>query len=306
MKLGFLTACMPERRLDRIAQWASGKGFATLEVACWPAVEGRDFQAAHLDVARFTDDDVEATRKLLDETGLEISALAYYDNNLHQDADVRRGVHDHLRRVIDAASRLEVPLVGTFVGRDLSRSVKENLEEGGRVLPQLVDYAGERGVSLVIENCPMEGWGPDGYPANLAYSPELWEWMFDLGLYLNYDPSHLVWLGIDPVTALKPYADRVRHMQAKDTQVDAAARNRFSVFGKTVSRRDGWDVGWWRYRVPGLGDVDWRRVIDTLHEAGYEGAVSIEHEDPVWGGTPDRVDTGLLIAQRTLQPLIHV
>ena len=90
----------------------------------------------------------------------------------------------------------------------------------------------------------------------------------------------------------------------KDVQLDEAARNRFGVFGRTVSRKDGWDVGWWRYRVPGLGVVDWRRVVDTLYEGGYDGAVSVEHEDPVWGGSPQRVRQGLQIAQRTLRPLL--
>ena len=69
----------------------------------------------------------------------------------------------------------------------------------------------------------MEGWHPDGYPANLAYSPELWDWLTDLGLYLNFDPSHLVWLGIDPVAgARRRTLDRVLHVQAKDVEVDAA------------------------------------------------------------------------------------
>ena len=79
----------------------------------------------------------------------------------------------------------------------------ENLRLAETVLPPLVEYAAARGVRLVVENCPMEGWHPDGYPANLAYSPELWGWLAELGLWLNYDPSHLVWLGIDPVAALE-------------------------------------------------------------------------------------------------------
>jgi sugar phosphate isomerase/epimerase len=62
--------------------------------------------------------------------------------------------------------------------------------------------------------------------------------------------------------------------------------------------------GWWRYRVPGLGQVDWRRIIDILYEAGYDGVVSVEHEDPVWGGDPARVKQGLRIAERTLSPMI--
>ena len=83
----------------------------------------------------------------------------------------------------------------------------------------------------------MEGWHPDGYPGNLAYSPELWEWMFALGLKLNFDPSHLMWLGIDPVSALRPYVDHVAHVQAKDIQCDAQRRNRYGFFGKAVGTR---------------------------------------------------------------------
>ena len=75
-------------------------------------------------------------------------------------------------------------------------------------------------MKLIIENCVMEGWHPDGYPGNLAYSPELWEWMFSIGLYLNYDPSHLLWMGIDPIEAVRPYVDRIPHAQAKDIELD--------------------------------------------------------------------------------------
>ena len=83
----------------------------------------------------------------------------------------------------------------------------------------------------------MEGWHPDGYPGNLAYSPELWEWMFALGLKLNFDPSHLMWLGIDPVDrARSPYVAHVAHVQAKDIQCDAERRNRYGFFGKAVGR----------------------------------------------------------------------
>ena len=75
-----------------------------------------------------------------------------------------------------------------------------------------------------------------------------------------------------------------------------AAANAFEaleVAGKAVVREDPWDVGWWRYRVPGLGQVDWGAVVDTLYEGGFDGVLSVEHEDPVWGGTEDRIETGL-------------
>lgn len=304
MKLGFLTACFPTVPLPDIAAWAASAGFDALEVAAWPRAGARDFEAAHLDVAAMTADDAAQVRALFAEHGLTLSAVAYYENNLHHDEQRRRRIQEHLRRCVDAAVLLGCPLVGTFVGRDTALSVAENLALGERELPPLVEYAAERGIKIVVENCPMEGWHPDGYPANLAYSPELWEWMFSLGLHLNFDPSHLVWLGIDPVTALRPYVDRVLHVQAKDTELDLVARNRFGVFGRTRDKRDEWDTGWWRYRVPGRGQVDWRGVLDVLDEGGFDGVVSVEHEDPVWSGDDEKVKQGLGIAHTTLRPLV--
>ena len=304
MKLGFLTACLPRRPLDEICAWAQAHDFEALEIAAWPALGDRPFTATHLRAEDFGPEEAEATRQLLEKHGLECSSIAFYDNNLHPDSDERRAVNDHVLRCIDAAALLECPTVGTFVGRDPGRSVVENLRDAEDMFRPLVDHAGEAGVKIIIENCVMEGWHPDGYPGNLAYSPELWEWMFSIGLYLNYDPSHLVWMGIDPVAAITPYLDRIPHAQAKDIQLDPAARNRFGWPGRAVQRDDPWDVGWWRYRVPGLGEVDWRRLIDAMYEGGFDGVLSVEHEDPVWGGTEEKVEIGLEIAHRTLRPLM--
>ncbi len=304
MKLGLLTACLPGESLEDIAAWAGGHGYRALEVAAWPDRPGRDWEASHLDVESFEADDAARVRELLDRHHLELSAVAYYENNLHQDLEVREATHEHLRRCVDAAHLLGVGLVGTFVGRDLTRTVSENLRLGEKVLPPLVAYAADRGVRLVIENCPMEGWHPDGYPANLAYSPELWGWLGEVGLWLNYDPSHLVWQGIDPVAALQAHAELVLHVQAKDVEVDATARNRFGVFGQVLDK-EPWVSGWWRYRIPGLGEVDWPAVVTALRASAYDGVVSVEHEDPVWSGDLERVREGLAIAERTLAPLVH-
>ena len=304
MKLGFLTACLPKQSLAEIAAYAAAAGYEALEVAAWPALGDRPFTATHLNVAGFSPSDAEQVKALFSTHDLTLSSLAFYDNNLHPDRDERQAINDHVLACIDAAALLGCPTVGTFVGRDPYRTVADNLADAEKVFAPLVDRAGERGVKLVIENCVMEGWHPDGYPGNLAYSPELWEWMFSLGLYLNFDPSHLLWMGIDPVAALTPYVDRVVHAQAKDIQVFPAKRNHYGYPGKAVNRSDPWDVGWWRYRVPGLGDVDWRRVVDALYEGGFDGVLSVEHEDPVWGGTEELVHAGLEVAHRTLRPLI--
>jgi sugar phosphate isomerase/epimerase len=305
VKLGLLTSCMPERELGDIAAWAGANGYEALEVAAWPEIDSRPFTASHLKVERFGQADADRTLELLAQHGLTLSALAYYPNNLHPDPEQRRAAHDYVRTCIDAAALLGAPPVGTFIGRDPTKTVAENLREAEAIFRPLVDYAGERGVRLMIENCVMEGWHPDGYPGNLAYSPELWEWMFELGLYLNFDPSHLLWLGIDPVTALRPYVDRVIHAHAKDAETFPEKRNRYGFFGRTSTReQDPWDMGWWRYRIPGLGAIDFRRYVDTLYEGGFDGVLSVEHEDPVWGGSPERVEAGLRIAHTNLRPLV--
>ena len=304
MKLGFLTACLPGRSLEQIAAWASENAFEALEVAAWPDLGDRPFTATHIRVESFSDRDAENVRALFDRYGLELSSLSFYDNNLHPDPAERTAINKHVAACIDAAALLGVPTVGTFVGRDPTKSVAENLREAEKLFPPLVDRAGEKGLKIIIENCVMEGWHPDGYPGNLAYSPELWEWMFSLGLYLNFDPSHLMWMGIDPVAALRPYVDRIPHAQAKDIELFPDKRNRYGWPGRAVDRPDPWDVGWWRYRVPGLGQVDWTRVVDALYEGGFDGVLSVEHEDPLWGGTEDRIETGLRVAHRTLRPLL--
>lgn len=304
MKLGFLTACLPRLSLEEIADYAVASGYEALEVAAWPALGDRPFTATHLDVANLGGARADEVLTLLGERGLTVSSLAFYDNNLHPDPAERSRINEHVLACIDAAARLGCPTVGTFVGRDPGRTVTENLADAERVFAPIVDRAVEKGIKVVIENCVMEGWHPDGYPGNLAYSPELWEWMFSIGLYLNYDPSHLVWMGIDPVEALRPYVSKVAHAQAKDSQVFAHLRNRYGYPGRAINRPNPWDVGWWRYRVPGLGDVDWPRVVDALYEGGFDGVLSVEHEDPVWTGTEDRIKAGLEIAHRTLRPLI--
>lgn len=304
MKLGFLTACLPGQSLNSLVDWAAARGYQALEVAAWPARGDRPFTATHIAAESLDHATADQIRGRFHAAGVSISSLAFYDNNLHPDPVERTAINDHVRACIDAAALLGCPTVGTFVGRDPSRSVVENLAHAEKVFAPLVEHAGERGVKLIIENCVMEGWHPDGYPGNLAYSPELWEWMFSIGLYLNFDPSHLVWMGIDPVEALRPYVDKIPHAQAKDIQVFPHLRNRYGWPGRAVVRKDPWDVGWWRYRVPGLGEVDWKRIVDALYEGGFDGVLSVEHEDPVWGGTEDRVRTGLEVAHRTLSPLI--
>ena len=304
MKLGFLTACLPDLSLEEIADWAVKSGYQALEVAAWPDLGARPFVATHVDVKNNEAQYLAGIKEIFVSRKIELSSIAFYDNNLHPDQKQRDEINAHVISCIDAASALGVPSVGTFIGRDWNKPVKENLAIAKDVFAPIVKHANAKGVRVIIENCVMEGWHPDGYPGNLAYSPELWEWMFELGLYLNFDPSHLVWMGIDPIAAVKPYVKSIEHAQAKDIEVFPEKRNQYGYPGKAIGRENPWDVGWWRYRVPGLGEVDWRRLVDALYEGGFSGVLSVEHEDPIWGGTEAKVKTGLEIAHNTLRPLI--
>ena len=130
--------------------------------------------------------------------------------------------------------------------------------------------------------------------------------MFELGLYLNFDPSHLLWLGHRPDRGARSPTSTASPTRTRRTpRPSRRERNRYGFFGRTSTRdEDPWDMGWWRYRIPGLGQVDFRRYVDTLYEGGFDGVLSVEHEDPVWGGTPEKVEQGLEIAQRNLRPLV--
>jgi sugar phosphate isomerase/epimerase len=302
MKLGLLTAAFPDLSLAEVAAWAGSNGFESLEIACWPAAgaeQRRYAGVSHVDVSAFDPDEVRAA---VAEHGLEISALAYYPNNLHPDDAVREEAHAHLRLVIDAAARLGVSTVGTFVGNDKDRPLAENLQRFRELWPPLVAHAGERGVRIAIENCPMI-FSEDEWPGgnNLAWSPAIWDELFsaipDAHFGLNLDPSHLVWLMIDYERAVYDYADRIFHTHAKDLEIRREGLYRHG----TLSAGIGWQVP----RLPGLGEVDWSRFVAALYGAGYGGTISVEHEDRRFEGDEELVKRGFLIARDALRPYVR-
>jgi sugar phosphate isomerase/epimerase len=301
MKLGLLTAAFPDLSLEEVARWAHENSFDALEIACWPSSGGqrrRYSGVSHVDVEDF---DPRAVRRLLGRYTLEISSLAYYPNNLDPDAAAREAANGHLKRVIEAAQRLEVEVVGTFVGRDQHRSVRENLTDVQHVWPPLVRFARERGVKIAIENCPMI-FSDDEWPGgrNLAYSPALWRQLFELipdeNFGLNFDPSHLVWQFIDYTRAVREFASRIFHVHAKDMEVDRDGLYDHGVMSLGV----GWQVP----RLPGLGEVRWDRFLAALYAIGYDWVVSIEHEDRRFEGDLELRQRGFLLARDNLRPLI--
>jgi sugar phosphate isomerase/epimerase len=302
MKLGLLTAAFPDLSLEQVAAWAASAGFETLEVACWPSSGGRRRRYAgvsHIDVDSFDPDEVRAT---VERHGLEISALAYYPNNLHPDDAHREEVNGHLRKVIDAAQALEVGVVGTFIGNDKDRPLPENLQRFRELWPPLVHYAGERGVKIAIENCPMI-FSYDEWPGgnNLAWSPAIWDEMFtaipDENFGLNLDPSHLTWLMIDVERAVYDFGARIFHTHAKDLEIRRDGLYRHGTFSGGI----GWQVP----RLPGLGEVNWSRFVAALRGVGYDHVLSVEHEDQDFEGDEELVKRGFLLARDGLRPYVY-
>ena len=303
MKLGFLTASLPNLGLEELVKWSSEAGFETLELAAWPIDSTRDYKARQIDAANFNVDEAKRVKDIFNNYNMNISAMAYYDNNLDPDLQKRESYLTHLRKVIDTASLLEVELVGTFVGARPDKTPTENMKEIGIVFREIVKYAEDKGVKLMIENCPMENWMQFGLPGNFAYSPELWSALFNEvtsdSFGLNFDPSHLLWLGIDYIKATKDFASKIFHAHAKDAEILEDGEYQYGLFGRQIDPIP-WKSGWWEYRMPGWGDINWQKFISVLQENGYDKVLSIEHEDPLWEGTEEKVKKGLKLGLKHL------
>jgi sugar phosphate isomerase/epimerase len=304
MKLGLMTAAFPDLSLEQVAEWASANGFGMLELACWPKgkAQRRYAGVTHVDAANLSKADATRIQEVFKRTGLQISSLGYYPNPLHPDLEHRREVIEHLKLVIAAAGKLNVGIVGTFVGRNKDLTVEQNLEEFERVWPEIVRFAGDHNVKIAIENCPMI-FSNDEWPGgnNLAVSPYVWRKMWeiipDANLGLNLDPSHLIWQFIDAERVVYEFRDRIFHVHAKDLRVDKEGLYRRGV----TSLGMGWQIP----RLPGFGDVNWARFIGALYEVGYDFVVSIEHEDRAFEGTEELVKRGFLIARDVLKPYLY-
>jgi sugar phosphate isomerase/epimerase len=298
MKIGFLTHVLSELPLDQVVRWAGRNGFGALEIACEVLADQPAMLNGALNVARLEEEGARSLRNLAAEAGVVISCLTRCLNMLDADPACRQANMDEARRVLDAAAMLNVGVVSNFVGRDLTRPIEANLPLFEEVFQPLVSDAAARGVRIAIENCPLIG-GPAGDQVqNIAIAPAVWRRMFeaipDLGL--NFDPSHLYWMGVDYLAAVREFGRHVFHVHLKDTEVlDEALAD-----GGILTMRPRW----WRFRIPGFGRIDWAAFVSALIEAKYDGALSIEHEDPVFRGDLTRKQHGLLIGHKRIEALL--
>ena len=304
MKLGLMSAALPQLSLEQLAAWASQNRFGMLEIACWP--KGRSDRryagVTHIDVATLDKAGAQEINELIEQHGLEISSLGYYPNPLHPDPDHRSEVIEHLKKVIVAAEMLHVPIVGTFVGRNKDATFEANLDQFAQIWPPIVKFAADHGIKIAIENCPMI-FSNDEWPGgnNLAINPQIWRKMWEIipdqNFGLNLDPSHLVWQFIDYTRVVHDFKDRIFHVHAKDMRID-----REQLYQRGIMSAG---MGWQIPRLPGLGEVNWAQFISALYEVGYDYVVSIEHEDRAFEATEELVKRGFLISRDVLAPYLH-
>ncbi len=254
----------------------------------------------HIDVTRFSQAQADEVLALCARQGVSISALGYYSVPLSADPEQARAACEHLPKVIDAAVKLGLSTVNSFVGANHTLSLEANLEKFAEVWPPLVRYAEEKNIRIGIENCPMLF--PNTWPSglNLARSPAIWRRMFEqipsAHFGLNYDPSHLEMQLMDPIAPIYEFGTRIFHTHAKDMRVD---RGRLNDVGSLVPPMERSTA-----KIPGLGDIDWGKWIAALTDVGYDGPVCVEVEDEAFHGTVERRKQALAISHNVLRPLI--
>lgn len=288
MKLGFLSAIMPEASLEEVLSTAARLGYDCVELACWPVGKSQRRYAGvtHIDASKDDDQTIDAIGKLTDKYSVSISGLGYYPNVLSADSSEAEAAVSHLKKLIAIAGKLGINQVNTFVGRDHQKSVEDNWQPFLSTWKPLVALAEQHNVRIGIENCPMIFTG-DEWPGgkNLAYCPEIWRRMFtDIpspNFGLNYDPSHLIWMQMDPIAPIYEFADRIFHIHAKDVRVQRDRLNDLGILGHPNDYHTP--------KLPGLGELDWASFFSALGDVRYQGPVVAEIEDRSYEGSSDDV-----------------
>lgn len=284
MKLGFVSAILPEQSLEEVLAAAQRMRYDCVELMCWPVgkAERRYAGVTHVVVDGMTDEDAAQVNALCAKYGVEISSLGFYPNALSPDAEEAAKAAEHIRKVIAASAKLGVGRMTTFIGRDWTQSVDDNWPRFLETWQPIIAFAEEQNVQVGIENCPMS-FTADEWPGgkNLATTPAIWRRMFEAipspNFGLNFDPSHMVWQQMDYLAPLREFADRIFHVHAKDVRVDRERLNDVGIMATPLEYHCP--------KLPGLGEVDWGRFMSVLGDTGYQGPVCVEVEDRAYEGS---------------------
>ena len=192
--------------------------------------------------------------------------------------------------------------------KDATKKRSENFALMMDSLNKLAKILEANNGKLVIEGWPGAGalcCTPEGYRACLKDTSNAIRALFEAvpspSIGINYDPSHLIRMGIDPIRFLKEFPDRVYHVHGKDCIVNQEA---MYVYGseQPATFSSGHDFGnsVWRYTIPGHGITPWTEVFAILKDSGYKGAVSIELEDENFNGSETGEKLGIITGSAVL------
>lgn len=292
MKLGMLTVVYADRPLEAALDRAVELGLDAVELGT-----GNYPGDAHCPAAELVEDParVRELRAAVASRGLTISALSCHGNPLHPRDEVGAAHHETWRTTLRLAEMLEIDVVNTFSGcpgdgpgarhpnwvtcawpPDFAELLAWQWDE--RVIPYWTAEAEE------ARRHGVRGIGLEMHPGFVVYNPEtLLRLRAAAGeaIGANFDPSHLVWQGIDPVEAIRELgrAGAIFHAHAKDTYVDRANVRRNGVldakgYEQVLDRA-------WTFRTVGYGhgETMWRDLVSALRAVGYDDVLSIEHED---------------------------
>jgi len=221
------------------------------------------------DPDKLSDNQIDQILATARDAGVRIISIECMLNHLAPDSVERRQTRARFIRCLELAHRLGCKFVGTFSGGKKGASVDEQVKELAEVLNE--QYL------PVCEKLDL-GIGPENYPCdvNFATVPATWEKVMALvpsrRFGLEFDPSHLVRQYIDPIQTAWDFRDRILAVHAKDTEIIQPVLAKVGIHGK----------GWWRYRIPGQGLIDWPKFITVLLQAEFHGGVAVEHEDQFW------------------------
>ncbi len=271
----------------------------------------KDHVATHLDYETFGPQDARKVLDVCNSEGLRLSVGAY-DNLIGGDPAERVENQNHILRLIRIAHLLGGDAndvkVGTFVGYDAELGAQDhgfqrNLEKYAKVFAPIIKYAEDMGVTLIYENCPMEGWRPasspttyNNLPGTLAARKLMYALLPSRAHGETYDPSHDVWQNIDPVDVIQASdMTRIHRIHVKGTRkLNNTARIHWGglypmqAVDPELARKAGvpvpaheWDRHHYEPMLPGFGgydSMDWRAFLKTLMEKGFNGPFVIENE----------------------------
>ncbi|QFU83734.1 sugar phosphate isomerase/epimerase family protein [Natronorubrum aibiense] len=290
MEIGVHTPPLADESLEGVLSYLSDLGVGAIE----PGVGGHPGQA-HLPRAEFLDDDSaqQTISNQLEEYDMRISALATHNNPLHPDDERAETADTELREAIQLASQLEVGVVTCFSGLPAGGPTDEvpnwitapwppehadaleyQWETAVDYWANLESYADDHDVDIAIEM----------HPNMLVYEPHgMVRLREETGerIGANFDPSHLYWQGITITDAIRYLGDRdaIHHVHAKDTKIYEPQAREKGVLDTTAY--DDEPNRSWLFRSVGYGhgESHWKDLVSTLRMVGYDGALSIEHED---------------------------